>query len=177
MRTNRKKMTADQLGVTQNSIELDMADLNVVTIAEIICENSSRIIKAKLQKNDVKNWCIFKIISVKNEDKSDEKMFSIYFHTDAEQILIENCSETVTGWLEVAFASLKEWLERGSGAKFLALRSVNLYIPDYKSSIGKGLGEERLPPGLFKKGRILNIVGEPSTIYTSCLHPFAHIST
>ena len=132
-----KKISQKQIGVTQRTIELDLKNLNIVTIREIIYENSSDVIKAKLQKNDVKCWCIFEFIMVKNEGKSDEEVFPIYFNTSAEQIFLESYFEIVTSWAEFAIASLDECVERGSGAKFLLLQTANLFIAEYKSIIGK----------------------------------------
>jgi hypothetical protein len=168
VRKNRK----EQLGVTQKTIDLDLTDLNVIDIADIIFENSIAIITSKLKKSDVKSWSIFEFFVVKNEGKEDEEIFPIHFNTGAEQIFEENFRDIVNEWAEFALTSLAEWLERGSGAQFLVLSNCNVYIVEYKSSVGKGpTVENRLPPELFKKGKVLNIINEPtSSEYVSCFH-------
>ena len=85
-----KKISSKQMGVTQKTIELNLKDLNIITITEIIYENSNHVIKVKLERKDVKCWCIFEFIMVKNEGKSDEEVFPIYFNTSAEQISLES---------------------------------------------------------------------------------------
>ena len=91
----------------------------------------------------------------KNEGKSDEEVFPIHFNTGAEQIFLESYSETVTSWVEFAIASLDKWVEHGSGAKFLLLQTANLYIAEYKSSIGRGpKGDNKLPDAFFRQWKL-----------------------
>ena len=108
----------------------------------------------------------------KNEGKPDKEVFPIYFNTGAEEILLENYSEIVTSWVEFAINSLDEWLEHGSGAKFLLLQTANLYIAEYKSSIGRGPKiDNELPNDFFRRSTLLNIINEPaSRDCNSCLH-------
>ena len=58
-----KKINQKQIGVTQRTIELDLKNLNIVTIAEIIYENSSYLIKAKIRKKRFKM-----LVYIRNHD-------------------------------------------------------------------------------------------------------------
>ena len=170
IRSKGKKIKKDRLGVTQKTLNFNITDLNVSDIADIIFENTRDIITSKLEKNDLKIWSIFEFFVVKNEGKIDEETFPTYFNTGAEQIFIEDYWDTVQSWAEFGLASLDEWLERGSGAKFLKFTKLDLFLMEFKSDIGRGKTSERLHPVFFKKGRVLNLINEPLSDYESCFH-------
>ena len=170
IRSKGKKIKKDRLGVTQKTLNFNITDLNVSDIADIIFENTRDIITSKLEKNDLKIWSIFEFFVVKNEGKIDEEIFPTYFNTGAEQIFIEDYWDTVQSWAEFGLASLDEWLERGSGAKFLKFTKLDLFLMEFKSDIGRGKTSERLHPVFFKKGRVLNLINEPLSDYESCFH-------
>lgn len=166
-----KEIKGEQMGVTQKTIIFDTMDLNVLDIADIIYENSRDIIASKIDKNDVKIWNIFEFFVVKNEGKDDEEIFPIYFPTSAEQIFIDDYTDTVKAWAEFGLTSLDEWLERGSNAKFLKFTKLDMFIAEFKSDVGRGKAGEGLPSNFFKKGRVLNLVNEPTrSDYESCFH-------
>ena len=123
-----KKIEKERLGVTQKTIDFNITDLNRLDIANIIYENTRDIIKLKLEKNDLKIWSIFEFFVVKNEGKIDQEIFPTYFTTGAEQIFIEDYWDTVQSWAEFGLNSLDEWLERGSGAKFLKFTKMDMFI-------------------------------------------------
>ena len=123
-----------RLRVTQKT-NFDITDLNLPDIADIIYENTRDIIVLKLEKNDLKIWSIFEFFVVKNEGKIDEEIFPTYFNTGAEQIFIEDYWDTVQSWAEFGLNSLDEWLERGSGAKFLKFTKLDTFLAEFEGDI------------------------------------------
>lgn len=170
---NTDKITGEQLGVTQKEIKLNMNYLSTTDITKRIYKESRNIVRSKLKENDIKIWCIFEFFVIKNEGSEDENIFPVYINTSAEQVVQGTFFEAVKVWSEYALNSFDEWLENGSGAKFLELTQVDIYIAEFKGDVGGSKGNDRtpIPRDFFKKGRILNIVNEPvNAEYNSCFH-------
>ena len=167
-----KKINEKQIGVVRKTVELEITDLDISSISRIIYDNTLGTIVSILKNSDVKIWSIFEFWMMKNEGKSDEEIFPIYFCTGTEQVSESGYFDMVLKWSEFALNCLDEWLENGSGAKFLKLSKCDVNIVEYKSDIGKGKSKKTgkiIPIDFYKKGRILHVTNIPSDDI-SCFH-------
>ena len=152
----------------KQEILLNTSDLNAKLISEKIWNETKDLVEEKLKEDSIKAYPIFRFVVGKHLNEPEERIWSMYFSTDIEELHQKQYAKSVEKWANSGIMRFYESKSMGSGYQLIEMKSVTIVFFQYKSDVGSGAGKT-LPSNLYRHYKVIRVVNNPTHL-ENCFH-------